>query len=154
MAGFGVTVTGLQRIQARIANLRSDVEEVLAEEIESAAENIANMAKQAAPSVIAAAGKDEIDEPGQIRNSLQAWKSGPLEWSVGMPRLGRINDMAGYLEFGTGIYVDIIPGLEAYAMMWFVNGRGTILPHPYLFPSAEREKPEFIARLKKDLGIA
>lgn len=152
MAGFSVTVTGLQRVQARIANLTRDAEDILAEEIEASAENIARMAKEAIGSELVTTNKGiENDLVGQIKNSIRPWKSGQLQWSVGMPVLGKINDMAGYLEFGTGIYVDIIPGLEGYAMKWYKNGRGTILPHPFLFPSAEIERSRFITRLKKDI---
>ena len=151
MSNFRVTVYGLQQLRAKVEGLREEAEEILAEEIEATAENISSRAKKAVVGMITTAGGNDIDEVGRIRSAIRAWNSGHLQWSVGIPTLGPVNDMAGYLEFGTGIYIDIIPGMEAYAMRWYKTGKGTILPHPFLFPAAEIERSRFITQLKKDL---
>lgn len=152
MANFGIKIEGLQQIQVKMKNLRSEVEEILSGEIEAAAENIERMAKENAPSIIETShGDQSMDEYGQIRSALSAWKVSKLEWQAGMPMLGPINDIAGFLEWGTGKFINIPPGLEAYAMQWYVDGTGTILPQPYLFPAVEQERTKFVERLKKDL---
>lgn len=153
MAKYGIRLEGMQRMTARIEGLRGEVEDILAEEIEASAEAIELQAKQNAPDVIQTAYGGVEDEPGQIRSSLRAWKVSKLEWHVGMSRTGPINDLAGFLEWGTGKYIEIPAGLEAYAMMWYVNGRGTILPQPFLFPAVEKERKRLVENLKKDLGI-
>lgn len=145
-----VRIDGLQRLQVKLKNLRPEVEEILSGEIEAAAENIELEAKQNAPSTITTA-HGEQQEYGEIRNSLSAWQVSPLEWNTGIMTTGKVNDMAAYVEFGTGKYIDIPEGLEAYAMLWYVNGKGTILPRPFLFPAVERERVRLVDRLKQDL---
>lgn len=148
-----VRIDGLQRLQVKLKNLRPEVEEILSGEIEAAAENIERMAKDEAPNIIETShGDQSMDEYGQIRSALSAWQVNKLEWQTGMPVTGPINDIAGYIEFGTGKFIDIPVGLEKYAMWWFKNGRGTILPHAFLFPAVEQERTKFIERLKADLN--
>lgn len=148
---ISLKIEGLQQLQTKIKNIRPVVEGILSGEIEAAAENIERMAKENAPSVIKTANEQQ-QEYGEIRNSLSAWKVSELEWQAGIQGTGPINDRAGYLEWGTGKYINIPPGLEAYAMMWYKTGRGTILPHPYLFPAVEQERIKLIERLKQDLN--
>lgn len=152
MAKFGVHIEGLQRLQVKMKNLRPEVEEILSGEIEAAAENVERMAKQNAPSTIQTSYGGNNQEFGQIRNSLSAWQVSKLEWNTGIRTTGPINDLAAYVEFGTGKFIDIPAGMEAYAMMWYKNGKGTILPQPYLFPAVEQERVRLIERLKADLN--
>ena len=59
-------------------------------------------------------------------------------------------ELAAYKEWGTGTAnVKIPPGLEDYAMRWFVSGKGTMPPSPYFFPAFEVTKKEVAADLKK-----
>lgn len=143
---------GIDAIMNRMKNLRSDVEDIIDGNIEELAEDIEADAKELAPNTIKTAGSGkDIDDFGQIRNSIRAVKVGKMhsEVRVGVP--GPIGNMAAYVEFGTGKYVKIPPGFEQYAMMWYKTGRGTILPAPYLFPALEYNRNIFIEQLKKDL---
>lgn len=60
---------------------------------------------------------------------------------------------AAYLEFGTGpnaaTYVKTLPfEYEALAWQFFVNGEGTMRPHPFLIPTYMEEGKRFVERLK------
>lgn len=59
---------------------------------------------------------------------------------------------AAYVEFGTGPNTVVPAGLETYAMQWYVNGKGTLHPRPFLFPAYERARVKFVGELKKVLG--
>ena len=58
---------------------------------------------------------------------------------------------AAYAEFGTGAYVDVEPGWEDVAMEFYVNGRGTLSPHPFFIPAFNDIKSKFIPNLEKGL---
>lgn len=55
---------------------------------------------------------------------------------------------AAWVEFGTGAFVDVPSGLEDYAMEFYVNGKGTTRPQPYLFPAYFKVLPTIIKRLE------
>jgi len=53
-----------------------------------------------------------------------------------------------FIEFGTGNHVEIPSGLEGYARIFYINGRGTILPAPFIFPAQEAAMINFFRRIK------
>lgn len=59
--------------------------------------------------------------------------------------------IAAYLEFGTGAFVEIQPEWKSLAMQFYVNGKGTIKPHPYLYPAYHEESEKYITNLRKAL---
>lgn len=59
--------------------------------------------------------------------------------------------IAAYLEFGTGAFVEIQPEWKGLAMQFYVNGKGTIKPHPYLYPAYHEESEKYITNLRKAL---
>ena len=151
MAEFRIKIDGLQKLQVRLKNLRPDAEAILAQEIEVSANAIELDAKQNAPNGLQTSYGGNDPNYGQVRNAISAWSVSKLTWNVGISTLGPINDLAAYQEFGTGKWIDIPAGMEAYAMQWYKNGRGTILPQPFLFPAGERERVNLRERLKADL---
>ncbi|HAY3545151.1 TPA: hypothetical protein JRX92_003553 [Elizabethkingia anophelis] len=56
--------------------------------------------------------------------------------------------MGAYAEFGTGAYIDIPPGWENIAWSYYVNGKGLMLPQPYLYPAWIRGKKQYMINLK------
>lgn len=54
---------------------------------------------------------------------------------------------APYPEFGTGPFVSVPTGLEEYAREFYVNGKGTSKPQPYLFPAIEAQRAPFYRSL-------
>ena len=55
--------------------------------------------------------------------------------------------IGAYIEFGTGQFVEIPPGLEEYAMTFYKNGKGRIAAHPFLFPAFDVEGEKLMDRL-------
>ena len=55
--------------------------------------------------------------------------------------------ISGWVEFGTGERVEIPPGLEAYAMTFYVNGLGRTPAHPYMYPAFFRYMPKYVSEV-------
>lgn len=147
-------ITGLREFRSKLANIRGNIAEGIDAELEAAAENIELNAKMNVTDSVKLAGGKSLDVAGQLRNSFYL-ESSPLRKEVGVRNItinGRFIPLGAYQEFGTGVYIDIPPGLEDYAMTFYVNGRGRILPSPFLFPAVERERVEIIKRIKALLG--
>ena len=141
---------GLITFKAKLENIRSNIIDGIDGELEAAAENIELYAKQNVPDTAGIAGGGKIDFAGQIRNSFYL-DNQPLRKEIGVRNINN-KPYPAWIEFGTGIYVSIPEGLEDYAMTFYVNGKGKILPHPFLFPAVERERVELIKRIKELLG--
>jgi hypothetical protein len=67
------------------------------------------------------------------------------------------NKVAPYLEFGTGTYVFqgeywVTDELARYAMDFYVNGKGRLQPHPFLYNSAFEQLPKLVEDLKNLLN--
>lgn len=60
--------------------------------------------------------------------------------------------MAAYIEFGTGAKVQVPAGYEDMAWQFYVNGKGTLPPYPYLIPAYEKGKKAFIDSVKNRLA--
>lgn len=151
MADFlNIQITGINKLMSKFSNLKSEVEDVMSEELEVSAENIENESKQNCPDMVKVADSknggsvNEQDLAGGLRASIMAVNVSDLQKQVVVGQ----SPMGAYVEFGTGAYVDILPGLEDYAMTFYVNGKGTILPQPYLFPAMEDERPKLVSRLQ------
>ncbi len=61
-----------------------------------------------------------------------------------------------YLEMGTGIsaagYVPTLaPEFQAIAMKYYINGKGTLIKHPYLLPAWFQFQPTVVPKIKKAL---
>lgn len=56
--------------------------------------------------------------------------------------------MGAYIEFGTGVFVKVAPEWKDMAMQFYVNGKGRLHAHPYLYPAFEKGRKEFINALK------
>lgn len=58
---------------------------------------------------------------------------------------------AAYVEFGTGAFVQVPVGLEAYAMEFFVNGKGVNRPYPFLFPALFENQDKLVPLIEAEL---
>ena len=56
---------------------------------------------------------------------------------------------APYVEFGTGSNVSIPEGFGAYAMQFYVNGKGTMKAQPFLIPAYIKYKKVFLRDMRK-----
>ena len=55
---------------------------------------------------------------------------------------------APFVEFGTGTNVEVPNGYEDFAMKFYVNGKGTLMPRPFLIPAFLEEKQKFVQNIK------
>lgn len=62
---------------------------------------------------------------------------------------GNAAPYAPYVEFGTGINVSIPEGFSAYAMQFYVNGKGTMKAQPFLIPAFIKYKKIFLRDIRK-----
>ena len=62
-----------------------------------------------------------------------------------------IPPIGAYVEFGTGPLVQVPEGLEAYAMGFYVSGKGHGKARPFLFPAFFAEQEILIGVLKNSL---
>lgn len=68
--------------------------------------------------------------------------------------IGTSSDIGAYEEFGTGGFVVIPPETTSeYAMQWYVNGRGTLHPNPWLFPAWRNNKKRVEEIIIKSIEI-
>lgn len=75
----------------------------------------------------------------KIAQSISAWKDTDFRWNVGVNEL----PMGAYVEFGTGVFVDVPQGWEETAMRFYVNGKGYLEPYPYLIPAFHKGERQF-----------
>lgn len=59
--------------------------------------------------------------------------------------------MGAYIEFGTGVYVKVAPEWKDMAWQFYVNGKGRLRAHPYMYPAFIKGRDMFIKSLKKKL---
>jgi hypothetical protein len=124
-----IVIEGSDEFLSKLHTFAKDVEDAVEEEITMAIDEIYNRAQLLAPTDLAGGAG--------IRST--AYKEvTKLQGEVGYNSL-----LAAYHEFGTGAFVDIPPGLEAYAMTFFVNGKGRIPANAFLFPSFYSVAQEF-----------
>lgn len=60
--------------------------------------------------------------------------------------------MSAYVEFGTGSFVEIPKGWEKIAWHYYVNGKGFMYPHPYLYPAYYIGRRQYKKNLKDSLN--
>lgn len=69
---------------------------------------------------------------------------------------GSATPLAIYLEFGTGSsaagYVPTLdPEFQTIARRYYINGKGTLIVHPYLLPAYFEHAPKLINKIRKIL---
>jgi HK97 gp10 family phage protein len=131
----GIKVQGLDSLLKKMEGLRKEVEDRVDEEMDLLVEDIEADAKSLVP----------VDL-GALKSSIRPAANERLHKEIIVGER-----YAPYLEFGTGKFVEVPSGLEDYAMTWYVNGKGYIHPHPFLFPAVEKNRKPFIENLKKSL---
>jgi len=134
---INLAVSGIEQAFRNIEKYKSSVTDRLEKDVNIALINVQTDAKRNAP----------VDT-GRLRSSIHLTQAG-LEGTV------HTNvSYAPFMEFGTGSKVDIPEGQEQYAAQFKGEGGRTVSmsPKPFLFPAWEKERPEFIKRVRKTLG--
>ena len=137
----------LKRLQERAESMEADVDAVIEANIKD----------------IEVKAKDRLADfsltgPQGGTGIKNSWYLGPYtgENSKGW-QLENRNKVAPYLEFGTGTNVFqgeywVTDELENYAKQFYVNGKGRLYPHPFLYNSAFEQLPTLVEDLKNLLN--
>lgn len=137
---MSITVHGLDKAVAKLKKFGVDGKKALKEELEDTATTIEIGATQKAPTSI----KGLIDK--KVSN-------GGLFWRVGV--VGE-DPLPAYFEFGTGasareILANYSEEIKEIARQFYINGQGTLVGKPYLFPTWLAETPKLVVNLEKRL---
>lgn len=82
---------------------------------------------------------------GLLRSSLHVRKVAPLNWMIVSEGPG--SGYSGWIEFGTGPFVQIPPGLEEEARLFYVNGKGHSHAQPFFFSPFLVKRKELIQNI-------
>lgn len=124
-------VRGVAGINRMLKELERRGETTTKELVLSTAEQIAHDAKltvQTSP-----------NDYHKVAQSIKANKETNFRWNVSVNEL----PMGAYVEFGTGVFVDVPTGWEETAMAFYVNGKGYLQPYPYLIPAFHKGERQF-----------
>lgn len=138
MADISFKIEGLQNVLAAIDSYSDKVQTQIDDTLTGAAYATVALAKELAPT-------DDSNLKNNIGFADEPFKKDIYSHAA----------YAAYIEFGTGSHVDVpqIEGIDlpAYAMTFFVNGKGRMFPHPYFFPALLAETKKIAPTIEKIL---
>lgn len=134
------TVKGLAEVTARLTKMGSDIQQFVKDETEAVGRDIETDAKINASSIQGA--PPELKQ----RISSQSFANG-----YGARVTQNFLPMGAYIEFGTGAFVRVDPEWKDMAWTFYKNGKGTLRPHPYLYPAFVLNREKYLAILRKKL---
>jgi hypothetical protein len=159
---FEVNIVGVNKLLSDINKYSTDIQNRIAAELEDAARNVQDKAAQDAQNKVVPLSYGAVDSRGNdtkynVKNFSGMITFNPIskfkyEIIAGHP-------MSAYFEFGTGTTVFdgetwVDEELRQYAFQFYVNGRGTIMPAPFLFNNFYEERIKLINELKRITGSA
>lgn len=141
-----VTIKGLEELVAKVKAMKAAVQDEVDLELTASALNIDGMAKSLSPA--------DFGGGGGLRGRFYVETGEKLSKVI-----GNSSEYAAYQEFGTGLhaasYVPTLPeDWQKYAMTFFVNGKGRVPAHPFMYPAYEAERPRLIERINSILKNA
>lgn len=130
MSKFYIDTTGSKSIQDILDNAEDGVKELIDVELEAFTFDVERDAKLNLGTALKPGGANE----GKLRQSING------SYADYTSRVTVASNYAAYVEFGTGefaaSYVPSLPvDIQEYAMQFFVNGKGRLPAHPFLFPA-------------------
>lgn len=132
---------GINTFQVKLDKIKNASAQVVGDIVKVNVQEIASEASKNAPKMYKTKNSG-FPTNGEINQSIQTDQVSQLKYKV------TVNSVMGaYAEFGTGAYVDVPTGWEEIAWSYYVNGKGMIMPTPYLIPAFRKGKERF----KKDL---
>lgn len=138
-------IKGLKKLQRAMSDLPTRIEKVVKDTLLEYTKKIFDEAMSKVPGSIASTYTLEVSENG-LR--IVIWTE---------------EEMAAYLEFGTGGFAaELLSGkpqeMREDAMLFYVNGEGTMPAQPYLFPAFYKYRDEIVrvmdARIQKLVNAA
>ncbi|MDV4024650.1 hypothetical protein CMT52_09915 [Elizabethkingia anophelis] len=135
-------IKGMEKVLRKIASFGDEARRDIADVTQLSAEDIAADAVRNYPSDYKYAD-GEAEKTGSDLQNIGTEKITDTFYRVTVS-----GTMGAYAEFGTGAYIDIPPGWENIAWSYYVNGKGIMLPQPYLYPAWIRGKKKYMENLK------
>lgn len=134
-------VKGLEQVFNNFDKYSEKVQNAIVDEINDSAQQIAANANINRP----------IGAQVAVENATKAIPSATVSAFMSTNnQLGKSNpgNLIAYIEFGTGIsaaeYVPTLPKeWQEIAMKYYVNGKGTMVKKPFLYPAYIKEIPKF-----------
>lgn len=152
-----MSVEGANKLMDRFRKLPDEVKNKVKDVIEDVIYNIHRDAVLNAP----AAGDTVKTQYGEQKINTginqyigQSISKGGLAGEVFIEK--GATELAIYLEFGTGVSAaGYVPTLakefQDIARKYYINGKGTLIKHPFLIPAWVKHEPTVIPELKKAL---
>lgn len=136
-----------QGVAGTISNLRK-FGSIGENRIKIISETIAN--EIAADAKVNVMGYRDKELASQIAQSIKVEKVRSDNFSYTV-RVGT-QPMSAYVEFGTGVFVQVPKGWEKIAWHYYVNGKGFMYPYPYLYPAYYKGRRQYKKDLKDSLN--
>lgn len=147
---FVYSLVGGDKIQQNLSKYTADLRKQLEAEFEDSGRTIEYKAKEYAQQKVAV--QDDKYEVKSFAQQISLKKAGELNYE-----LNSAHPLSAYFEFGTGRTVFqgeswVDADLKKYAQEFFITGKGTIRPAPFLFNNFYEERVKLIERIKKLIG--
>lgn len=152
-----MAVSGLNRLMRRFEQLPKEIQEDVRDIVEETTLAIQREAIQNAP----AAGDSVATQYGTQKintgiNQFIGASISPTGLSGEVFIESGASEMAIYIEFGTGVSAaNYVPTLDlefqAVAKKYYINGKGTLIKHPFLLPAWFKHEPTVVPKIKKAL---
>lgn len=122
--------------------------------VESIRSRLSDTVKRTGENVEFVAG---LNAPVEIEKTINGvFINGKWDFSYTVNVMGPpdVPQMAAYLEFGTGVFAAnyvkrLPPEWQNIALSFWVNGKGTLKSHPYLYPAFSQQGPKLIDEARK-----
>lgn len=134
---MGVKIKGTSQVLNRLKNVSRQAELETKSAVVRNTDGIFKDALEAVP----------IDFGELQRSGVLSYSDNQLTGTVAFG--GTPAPYAPYVEFGTGSNVSVPEGFGAYAMQFYVNGKGTMKAQPYLIPAFIKYKKIFLRDIRK-----
>lgn len=148
--GLALTVSALKRYSKEI---QEDVKDAVEETTNLIERDAINNAPAAGETVKTKYGTQRI-ETGINQFIFSRIINNGFSGQIGIE--GRASNLAIYLEFGTGSsaagYVPALdPEFQTIARRYYINGKGTLIKHPFLLPAYFAHAPKLVDKIRKIL---
>lgn len=148
---MSIKLYGLEKIKNAISGVGNVVKKKINSEVEKSAMRIVSNAKAKLTPFGNEKG-DLVSEINEVRSNIGYEISKEnYEATIFSRGTSKEENMHAYLEFGTGKFAQryvasLDPKYRSVAMSFYVNGKGTLRPHPFLIPAYSQEKKRLISK--------
>lgn len=139
---MSIKVEGMGRVRAALLRVTGEAQRTASREVVRSALNIQTGAKQRVP----------VDT-GRLRNSIAVAEDEGGIFETETVRASGRSSIRGQNQIRAGMLSAVVGTNVEYARP-VEFGTRRAAAKPYLFPAAEEERPQFHARIRRELGVA